>query len=435
MEDVDDRVREAMRALDERGSIADDFAAKVDARLARGDTMDTSSTHDDVADGVPPRMTGTGDDSGLHDIKALAKTTRQRVSRRNTSQHDIDEQLLSASHSGLHMVALPEPAKVVSLPSIEEIAAAPATADAVVRAAHKVARAEHAPTRRRAVWIGSAVAAAAAIVIGVIVVKNGSKKDDQVSTMSAAEPQRPREAAATPTAKQSEHENGAANAAVGAFDTQQQAPGAGSGSAMAMGSGSAAASGSAAGSAIESVTTTGITGTDTPAHHNPKGTAPTTTGKLHTDGAGNGVGSGSSATKVDVKKDGKGKKPAPGGGAKSLDDLIDEAAGGSNDQKKPPTDNTKPTIDKKELTSSDIRTAMGSVAKRAQACYDKFNQAGTVGVKASVAPSGQITKVTITGAFAGTPTGECVASVVSGVSFPAWDGAPMTVNYSYLLSE
>jgi hypothetical protein len=226
-----------------------------------------------------------------------------------------------------------------------------------------------------------------------------------------------------PAAKQADHETVAANSAV---DSQaQQAPGgAGSGSAMGSAMGSAA---------VELVPTTTGTGT-VDAHH---AKAPPTSTKDHTigTGAGNGNGSGG-ATKVDLKKGGKGGKPATGGSGKSLDDLIDEAAGGSGDSKKPPSGgDTKPTLDKKELTSGDIRTAMGSVTKRAQACYDKFNQGGTVGVKASVAPSGQITKVTITGAFAGTPTGDCVASVVQGVSFPAWDGAPMTVNYSYLLSE
>ena len=79
---------------------------------------------------------------------------------------------------------------------------------------------------------------------------------------------------------------------------------------------------------------------------------------------------------------------------------------------------------------------MSAVAGAAQACYGANGVAGHVKVKATVAPSGSVTKVDATGEFAGTPTGSCVAAVVkAGASFPAWDGAPMTVNYSYTLNE
>ena len=79
---------------------------------------------------------------------------------------------------------------------------------------------------------------------------------------------------------------------------------------------------------------------------------------------------------------------------------------------------------------------MGPLAGKAQGCYDANGVAGHVKVKAIVDPSGKVTKVDAVGEFAGTPTGTCVAGVVkAGASFPAWDGAPMTVNYSYTLNE
>jgi hypothetical protein len=78
---------------------------------------------------------------------------------------------------------------------------------------------------------------------------------------------------------------------------------------------------------------------------------------------------------------------------------------------------------------------MGAVQGPAKACYDKYGVAGTVGIKLVVAPTGAISKVQATGAFAGTPTGDCVVDAVQSASFPAWDGAPMTVQYSFLLSE
>lgn len=421
MEDLDDRVRAAMQALDDRAPARfdEDYAAKVEARLATEVRMEnmTTPTSEAPADGVPPSP--PIDDSGLHDIKALAKTTRQRVSRRITSQHDLDESLLSSSSSGLHMVALPEPAKLVSLPSIAELAKAEPS---IARAAEKVARtidAKGQPRRSPAVWIAGAVVAAAAAAVGIIVVKGGGKGEHTVansdavgaSRVAAPGPVQPKVAVSqtTPTPTPPQTATGAGSAALDM----------------------AAGSGSAEGSAVV---------VDLPA----KDTTERGEGKL--DAHGTKAGDKTKGGKTDVVK--VKKQPdagATGGNAKkdpnapkSLDDLIDEAAGGPGGSgggaKKAPTGD-KPVLDKKELTPQDIRSAMGSVAKRAQACYDKFNQAGTVGVKASVTPSGAITKVTITGAFAGTPTGDCVANVVQNVSFPAWDGAPMTVNYSYLLTE
>jgi hypothetical protein len=470
MDDLDDRVRAAMKALDERAAASAslgvdgaDLEAKVLARLAQeSDEMNDLNTQGtgDASDGAPPRL----ENSGLHDIKALAKTTRQRVSRRITSQHDIDEQLLTSSQSGLRAVALPEPAKLVSLPSVAELAER-ASEPAVARAAHKVAARSGRPRRAPVAWIGAGVAAAAAIVIGVIVVKgNGGG-----ATRSAADDRKDEQAMATARA---DHAAGSGGGMAGGAPAREEVASATSaaGSAAASGSGSAAGAGSASGSASGSAlaegsgsaavapvtmdsgagsgTASGSSATDTPAieKDRERGHGPVVkggdAGRAKDQPPGGTRASGGSGDKnggKDAHKTGPGGAAGsgakPGGGGKSLDDLIDEAAGGSNDTKKPASGNAAPVLDKKELTPQDIRTAMGSAAKRAQACYDKFNQAGTVGVKASVAPSGKITKVTITGAFAGTPTGDCVAGVVEGVSFPAWDGAPMTVNYSYLLSE
>jgi hypothetical protein len=76
---------------------------------------------------------------------------------------------------------------------------------------------------------------------------------------------------------------------------------------------------------------------------------------------------------------------------------------------------------------------MTAVAGQAQACF-----AGTEGLaslRLTVAPSGKVAKVTVTGLFAGTPVGACVERAVRAASFPAWDGRPQSVGYSYLLSN
>jgi hypothetical protein len=135
-----------------------------------------------------------------------------------------------------------------------------------------------------------------------------------------------------------------------------------------------------------------------------------------------------------------GDKP-PGGGApsgeKSIEDLLNDASGGSTKPKDTggggaaePTGPVKTALEPKE-----IKAGMSAVAGAAQACYGANGVAGHVKVKAVVAPSGSVTKADATGEFAGTPTGSCVAAAVKGASFPSWTGAPMTVTYSFTLQE
>jgi hypothetical protein len=127
------------------------------------------------------------------------------------------------------------------------------------------------------------------------------------------------------------------------------------------------------------------------------------------------------------------KAPA-GGGAATIDDLLDQASGGLGSAK-PKADPHEAKPAKTELSREDIKKGMGGAQGDAQGCFDSFGIAGTVKIKATVAPSGAVTKAEATGEFAGTPTGRCVAAAVKSVSFPSWEGAPMTINYSYLLSE
>ncbi|MEZ4368539.1 MAG: hypothetical protein R2939_20005 [Kofleriaceae bacterium] len=121
-------------------------------------------------------------------------------------------------------------------------------------------------------------------------------------------------------------------------------------------------------------------------------------------------------------------KEEPKSGGTTIDDLL-KAAGAD----KVTIEEVKP--EKKALTSSDIKSVMGGFKSKSQACFEKHGVAGNVGVKLSVDPSGKVRSASATGAFAGTPTGDCVAGVVARASFPAWDGAVMTVNYTYLLTE
>ena len=125
-----------------------------------------------------------------------------------------------------------------------------------------------------------------------------------------------------------------------------------------------------------------------------------------------------------IKQDEPKKKPEPGD--PDFDKLLKEAG---YQEKKP----EGPKLEKKSLSIDDITTSMNGVAAQGAKCYD--GQQGTASVKLTVAPSGQIQTVAILGAFAGTPVGACVQAAVKAVVFPPWEGAPQSVNYSYLLAE
>ncbi len=76
---------------------------------------------------------------------------------------------------------------------------------------------------------------------------------------------------------------------------------------------------------------------------------------------------------------------------------------------------------------------MASVASKAKGCY-KGTQ-GTAMVKLTVSPSGSVSKLSVSGEFAGKPEGSCVGAALKAASFPPWDGGPQSFTYSVLLSD
>src|SRR5262249_20936950 len=93
----------------------------------------------------------------------------------------------------------------------------------------------------------------------------------------------------------------------------------------------------------------------------------------------------------------------------------------------------KPALDKKELTAADFKTGMSAIQSKAAGCY-KGTQ-GMAQVKVVIAPNGKGSRVTVTGALADKPEAACVTAAVRSATFPAWDGGPQTMGYSFLLSE
>lgn len=442
--DLDDLLRAAMKTLDDEVP-SGYFEALPDQALARleGDMQNgTQGTMDNQAVSPPPPVAENTEDSGLHDIRNLAQSTKQRLSsKRITVSPPVDEDAIASSSAGWKAVALPQPAKMVALPELAELptkkevlakekAAAKAakaeakaeprleTAAAAVEAPAAAARpavaarpqAPRQASSKKGLYavIGIGLAAAAGAAIFVTTQKSSTQPAPAVA-QNAAAPEAQRAApTVTPIAEGS--------AAVSADVQKAQEELARQEAEAERMKAELAAAQAAAGA--------GDTATETKAD-TAKAAAPKkahATSKVET----------TTTKTVETKAAPKDKKPdatKPAGsdsGEPDFNELLKEA--GVKDHK-----DKKPVLAKKELTGDDFKKGMAAIGPAAKNCY-KGTQ-GTAMVKLEIEPSGKISKVTVSGQFAGTPEGQCVASAVKGASFPAWDGHPQSFTYPFLLSE
>lgn len=423
--------------------------------------MQTSTGNtSDKGTGVPPQE-DREEDSGLHDIRSMASSAKMRISsKRITTSPPVDDDILASSSAGWKAVALPEPAKMVSLPEIEQ------PAEGSERKSKKELKAERTSASKIAKE-AIAVETSAAISPSTPVSPVSIDKQADVSTapiIGARFAKRDQKSKSKAGLYALIGTGIAAAAGVGwyvstqmggAKDSAQQVASVSAEEAskvQAQSTPAAAPVGAAAGSAAV------VTPIEPPAAA-PEPAADTTvaTGMATTEAKEDGADENAAAdkgskrgAKVDAKKKAKDtdekatdkkveppKEPAPkqdaskkentsGEGEPSFDALLKEAG---VENKKP----VKVALEKKSLSGADIKKGMSAVAGKAQACY--AGTQGTAQVKLTVKPDGTVEKVTVTGVFAGTPVGACVTSAVKGASFPAWDGGPQSFGYSYLLAE
>jgi hypothetical protein len=116
-------------------------------------------------------------------------------------------------------------------------------------------------------------------------------------------------------------------------------------------------------------------------------------------------------------------KPKPG----SLDALLNDAApraaskpkgGGNDDEKRGGGGGEGPG----PLPKNALVAGLNGVRPKVSACYNQFKVPGTAMVNIVIGKSGKVTTATVTGKFAGTPTGTCVEQAVKTASFPPSDG-------------
>ncbi len=161
------------------------------------------------------------------------------------------------------------------------------------------------------------------------------------------------------------------------------------------------------------------------------GTTPVGVGSAAAQGPGSGAG-----------PETVGKLAGPPGKRPGKVKTVSKGSGGKPDAQRPTDELTKtgkklksskPRSDRTLLSGEDIERAMTAVGGKARACFAGIR--GTASLRVTIAPSGRIAQVAVTGPFAGTPTGACVERAVQAATFPPWDGAPQSFDYSYLLSD
>jgi predicted Zn finger-like uncharacterized protein len=128
------------------------------------------------------------------------------------------------------------------------------------------------------------------------------------------------------------------------------------------------------------------------------------------------------------------KKPAKG----SIDDLLEGALnkrGGSSsrarDDDAPSRKAAEPAAPAGPLSKGAIVAGMNGVRGKVNECYSQYKVPGTAMVNVVIGKNGKISSATVTGKFAGTPTGACVEKAVKTASFPPSDG--LSTPYPFLL--
>ena len=128
------------------------------------------------------------------------------------------------------------------------------------------------------------------------------------------------------------------------------------------------------------------------------------------------------------------KKPAKG----SLDDLLEGAlnhksSGGSAARPRVDDDGARSAAPASSgpLAKGAVVAGMNSVKGKVSDCYQQFKVPGMAMVNVVIGKSGRVSSASVTGKFAGTPTGTCVERAVKTASCPPSEG--LTTPYPFML--
>lgn len=129
------------------------------------------------------------------------------------------------------------------------------------------------------------------------------------------------------------------------------------------------------------------------------------------------------------------KPSKPAKNDSSLDELIDGAIKKKKSGKTAaPKTVAQPASGQKlpaSLERNDIQAGFRRIKGRVSACFDKYKVPGLVMANTTIAGTGKVSAVAISGKFKGTPTGRCVAAAVRTARFAKFSGVPMKIPYPY----
>jgi hypothetical protein len=112
------------------------------------------------------------------------------------------------------------------------------------------------------------------------------------------------------------------------------------------------------------------------------------------------------------------KPEAPAKPKDDLERLLEQAGGGRSRPSRQEEDAPKPSAKADPLGREDVVRGMKAIDPKAHECFVQYKVPGIVNVKIAVNPGGKVTKVDVTGKFAGTPSGSCVEAAVKTAKFP-----------------
>jgi hypothetical protein len=103
---------------------------------------------------------------------------------------------------------------------------------------------------------------------------------------------------------------------------------------------------------------------------------------------------------------------------------VASATGGATASAEPPPPNRGAML-----------AALAAAAGSASGCRRAGGPSGPGRASVTFAPSGTVTGVTLSGGFAGTPVGACVAGAFKGARVPPFGGSPVTVGRGFVVPE
>jgi hypothetical protein len=122
--------------------------------------------------------------------------------------------------------------------------------------------------------------------------------------------------------------------------------------------------------------------------------------------------------------------PAAGGGARSVDDMMNRITGGG--AAAAPAAAAAPSAELPERpTRSQMTSVLSGLNGPIRTCAN--GQTGTAPVAIVIGNDGVVRSANVSGQFSGTPVGECIAGVVRRAHFPAFRAQQVNITYPYVI--